>query len=136
MKNKTLYLLWGLGFIICCLLGFIPAPQGFLKVLLILSAAAFFVPGWIILYQADRNRDVENLKLIRGLSLVSLGGTLIFLVLNFLSGRGSVFAGDLLYSFLVIFSTPMVCSQYWVASIFIWACLLITSISSLKKAKK
>ena len=136
MKNKTLYPIWGGLFIICALLGFIPAPEGFLKVLLILVAAAFFVPGWILLYRADRDKDVASLKLIRGISLCSLGATLLFLVLNFMSGRGSEMAGELLYNFLVIFSTPMVCAQYWVASIFLWACLLMTSLSCLKKAKK
>lgn len=136
MKNKTIYLIWGLLYIICALLGFIPEPQGFGKALLILAAAAFFVPGWILLYRADRNGSIADLKIIRALCLISLGGTLIFLVLNFLSGQASVFAGDLLFGFLVIFSSPMVCAQYWVASIFLWACLLMTSLSALKKAKK
>ena len=136
MKNKTLYLIWSCLFIVCALLGFIPQPEGFLKGLLILVSASFFVPGWVLLFRAAKAKDFSSLKIIRTVCLVSLGSTLLFLVLNFLSGSGSQFAGDLLFGFLIIFSAPMVSFQYWVASLFLWACLLMTSISFIKRAKK
>lgn len=129
MKNKTLYLIWGGLFILCGLLGFIPAPAGFLKGLLVALSAVFFVPGWILLYRGQA-------KAVRNLSLASLGVTLLLLVLNFLSGRAAQAVGDYLYGLLVIFSAPMVCSQYWFFSLFVWACLLMAGISAVRKTKK
>jgi len=136
MKNKILYGSWGCLFIICALLGFIPEPEGFVRVLLILASAAFFVPGWILFYRAYKNAALPALQVIRNICLVSLGATLIFLVLNFLSAGNPNVSGELLYGFLIVFSAPMVCSQYWVASLFLWACLLMASLSAIKKVKK
>ena len=136
MKNKILYLIWGGLFILCALLGFIPQPQGFLYVVLLITALLFFVPGGLLLYNAYRNKDLSTMAVIRTLSLVSLSITLIFLVLNFLSVEAGEAAGDLLYGFLIIFSTPMVCSQNWLISLFLWACLLMSSISLQKQSKQ
>ena len=129
MKNKTLYLIWGGLFILCGLLGFIPEPVGFLKGLLVILSVAFFVPGWVLLYRGQA-------RAVRNLSAVSLGVTLFLLILNFLSGRAVQAAGEFLYGLLVFFSSPMICSQYWVLSLFLWACLLMTGISQAKKGKK
>ncbi len=129
MKNKTLYLIWGGLFILCGLLGFIPEPVGFLKGLLVALSVIFFVPGWVLLYRGQA-------RAVRNLSAVSLAVTLFLLVLNFLSGRAVQAAGEFLYGLLVFFSSPMICSQYWVLSLFLWACLLMTGISNLKKEKK
>jgi hypothetical protein len=136
MKNKILYLIWGGLFILCALLGFIPEPEGFLSVVLLITALLFFVPGGLLLYNAYRNKDLSTMAVIRTLSLVSLITTLIFLVLNFLSVEAGEAAGNLLYGFLIIFSTPMVCSQNWLISLFLWACLLMASISLGKQSKK
>ena len=135
MKNKHLFWIWGGLFILCALLGFIPQPVGFLKGLLVLFGVAFFTPGWVLLFRASKENDLSLIKTICILCLASLGSTLLFLVLNFLSGSGSQAAGNLLYGFLIIFSSPMVCTQYWVVSLFLWACLLMTGLSFLKKAK-
>ena len=136
MTKKHWFIVWGCLFILCALLGFIPEPGGFLKVLLVLAAALFFVPPWVLLYFSFRQADTGIARIIRGISLTSLGTTLFFLVLNLLSGHASPEAGNLLHGFLVIFSSPMVCSQYWVVSLFLWACLLMTSFSILHKSKK
>lgn len=136
MKNRVLYCIWGGLFILCALLGFIPEPEGFLKALMMITAAAFFVPGAVLLVRAYQALALGTLRVIRVLSLISLSFTLVFLVLNFLSAEAGEAAGKLLYGFLVIFSAPMVCSQLWIGSLFLWACLLMASISLLNKAKK
>lgn len=125
MNNKILYFVWGGLFILCGLLGFIPEPAGLGKWLLVVLSVGFFAPGWILLYRGKRN-------LIRNLSLISLAVTLLLLVLNFMSGRASEAAGDFLYGLLVFLSAPMVCSQYWIISLFLWACLLMSSLKSKK----
>lgn len=136
MQNKHLYGIWGFLFIMCALLGFIPAPDGFVKVLLILAAAVFFVPGWILYARAVNNKDISVLATIRTISLLSLGATLIFLVLNFLSAGNPNIPGEFLYGLLIIFSSPMVCFQYWIVSLFLWSCLLVSSFSAIRKVKQ
>jgi hypothetical protein len=76
------------------------------------------------------------LRCIRNISAASLILTLLLLVANFASVGASVAVGDFLYGLLVVVSAPMVCSQFWVVSLFLWACLLMVSISFLKKIKK
>jgi hypothetical protein len=41
--------------------------------------------------------------------------------------------GNLLHILLIIVSAPMVCGQYWVLSLFLWACLMIWAQKLLKK---
>ena len=136
MNLKTLFALWGSLFIVCAGLGFIPEPTGPVRVILTAASLAFFVPPALILHRAVKGRDTAVLKLVRNLSALSLGLTLVLLVLNFLCALRSETLGDLLYWILVIVSSPMVCSGYWVLSLFLWACLLMVSLSALKKVKK
>ena len=62
--------------------------------------------------------------------------TLFLLVANFLTAGATALTGDLLYGFLVILSAPMFCGQAWVLSLFLWACLLMSSLTCLKSTKK
>lgn len=133
MKQKHLFVLWGALFILCAILGFIPEPQGFLRILMIVLALGFFAVGWLILYRAEKDGDRHSLSLIRNLSAFSLGLTLLMLVGNFLSVAASETLGNIVYSILVIVSSPMVCSRYWALSMFLWACLLLTAQSRLRK---
>ena len=133
MSNKSLYFIWGGLFIFCGLLGFIPEPAGLLKALMVVSSLVFFVPGGMLLYLSKKSGDFRAVGVVRNLSLISLGVTLLLLVLNFLSGNASTAVGDFLHGLLVMLSAPMVCSQYWFMSLFLWACLLMTSLSFGKK---
>ena len=128
MNKKTLLVLWGVLFVLCAGLGFIPEPQGFLKGLMTALAVLFFLPPAWLLYRADR----ETVLLIRNLSALSLGVTLVTLILNFVLAVSSEFLGTVLHYVLVVVSAPMICSGYWVLSLFLWACLLM---ASLKKTK-
>ena len=133
MSNKTLYFIWGGLFILCGLLGFIPEPEGLVKALMVLSSVVFFVPGGILLYLSKQEGDLRTIGIVRNLSIISLAVTLVLLVLNFLSGNASAAMGDFLYGLLVMLAAPMVCSQYWFLSLFLWACLLMTALSMGKK---
>ena len=135
MSNKTLYFIWGGLFIFCGLLGFIPQPEGIVKVLMVLSSLVFFVPGAMLLYLNHKDGNLGTIKVVRNLSAISLGVTLFLLVLNFLSGKASDAMGEFLYGLLVMLSSPMVCSQYWFLPLFLWACLLMTALSLGKKKK-
>lgn len=133
MKQKALFVLWGGLFILCAGLGFIPQPEGFLRGLMTAAALGFFLVGWLILYRADKTGDRDSLLLVRNLSLLSLGLTLLLLVFSFLTLNVSQWMGDLVHVILVIVSSPMICSGYWSLSMFLWACLLLTARSYLKK---
>ena len=128
MKNKTVFTLWGGLFIVCAGLGFIPEPAGLLRLLLTAVSVLFFLPPAVLLYRAKQGRDDALRKLIRNLSALSLGLTLVLLILNFLTAFGTEAAGTMLYAMLVMVSSPMVCSGYWVLSLFLWACLLMASL--------
>ena len=133
MRNKTLYFIWGGLFIFCGLLGFIHQPEGIVKALMVVSSLVFFVPAGVLLYQNKKAGNLSAIATVRNLSAISLGVTLVLLVLNFLSGNAAAAVGDFLYGLLVFLSAPMVCSQYWFLSLFLWACLLMTAISFGKK---
>ena len=133
MKNKSLLILWSILYVLCALLGFIPSPTGFLRVLLALFAVAFFVPAFALLYKALTRSNRKLLGFLRLVSALSLGLTLLALVANFLGVLASEAVGNLLYVLLVLVSAPMVCSGYWVASLFVWACLLFATFLKSKK---
>ena len=129
MNKKMLFTLWGVLFILCAGLGFISVPEGAVKGLMTALSVLFFLPPVLLLWKADR----ETSLLIRNLSLLSLGVTLVTLILNFVMAVSSEFLGNVLHYILVIVSAPMICSGYWVLSLFLWACLLMVS---LKKTGK
>ena len=129
MNNKTLLALWGGLYILCGALGFVPEPTGALRILLILCCAAFFLPPLMLIRQG--NRDV--LQLIRTLALIWLILTTVLIILNFLSLGASVRLGNTLYCLLILVSSPMICGQSWVISLFGWSWLLFSSRQGLKK---
>lgn len=133
MSKKFLYALWGGLFILCAGLGFIPEPSGAAEVLMTVLSLVFFVPPALLLYRAGREEDRNTQKLVCCLSVLSLGLTLVLLVLNFLTVFRSEFVGNVLHYILVIVSSPMICSGHWAMSLFFWACLLMVSLGQLRK---
>ena len=137
MSKKVLFSLWGGLFILCAGLGFIPGfsdtvgggAQGVLTVLSVL----FFLPRGLIVWNGAKTKDVHSLKLVRNLSALSLGLTLLVLILNMLAAVGSEILGNVLHGILIIVSAPMVLSGFWALSLFLWACLLLASGSMVKK---
>jgi len=136
MSIKQLFTLWGVMFIVCAGLGFIPEPHGILRGVLTVCALIFFLPGAMLLRLGQKRQDRHTLSLVRSLSVASLGLTLVLLVLNFLTALRSEALGDVLYYVLTIVSSPMVCSGYWALSLFLWACLLAGSVQCLRKCPK
>jgi hypothetical protein len=135
MNKKVLFALWGGLFILCGGLGFIPEPAGFWRGLMTALSVIFFLPGGALLYRGKKEGDRKLVTVIRNLSAASLGLTLVALVANFLCFAAPNAVGDGLYAVLVIVSSPMVCSGYWLLSLFLWACLLVVSLDTLKMKK-
>ncbi len=135
MKKNTLFALWGGLFILCAALGFIPAPKTALQILMTILSVVFFLPGALLLRLSAETHDRNTALLVRNFSIASLSLTAVLISANFLSVLGSARLGEILHSILVIVSAPMVCSGYWVLSLFLWACLMVGSINILKNKK-
>lgn len=133
MKNKSLLAIWGIFYIICAGLGFIPEPEGAVRIFLTAISVLFFVPPAILLFDAFSSGDKKTIRLIRLLSALSLALTLVLLTANFLAALGASWLGTLLHILLVIGSAPMLCSNYWVLSLFLWAVLLVASCQKRKE---
>lgn len=129
MNKKVLFALWGVLYVLCAGLGFVPQPEGALRVLLVILAAASFLPPLLLIRAGGK----ATLRLIRNLAAIWLALTVVLIIANFLTLAASTLVGNILYSLLVIVSSPMVCGQYWVLSLFGWAYLLFDSINALGK---
>jgi hypothetical protein len=114
-------------YVLCTLLAFLPSPTGFLRVLLLLLALVFFIPGGMLVFYGLKENNRKTLRQLRIVSILSLGLTLAALVGNFLTVLASDAVGTALYVLLVLVSTPMVCSSLWILSLFLWACLLMAT---------
>ena len=136
MKKSAFFALWGGLFIACAGLGFVPAPQGFLKWLLVALSVAFFIPPALIAREAAREKDRVTLRLLRNLSIASLVLTVVVLIGNFLTVTASEAMGIAMYIVLVVVSTPMICGQYWLLSLFLWAFLMTYCVSRLMRKKR
>ena len=134
MDNGILLSLWGGMYILCCVLGFATPADNFSRVFMTVLSVLFFLPPAYIVWQAKQKKDGKTLRLVRRISLLSLGLTTVTLVANFLSvlARTEVI-GTLLQWLLALVSVPMLCSNAWILSLFCWACLLFASGQKKKK---
>ena len=135
MTKKYLYPIWGAMYAICAYLGLLPEQNAVGKAVMTAMSVLFFVPGFCLLGIAISQKNKKDLKYLRLVSGIILGLTLLALVGNILSIMGSITLGNVLHVVLVLVSVPMMCSQYWILSMFLWACLLMTAIMKLKKKK-
>ena len=133
MNKKILTVLWAGLFIVCAGLGFIPEPEGAVRIVLTVLSLVFFLPPALLLYGAGKQQDKATAQLIRNLAVLSLGLTLVLLILNFLTVLSSQALGQILHYVLTIVSAPMICSGHWAMSLFLWSCLLTGSQRQLKQ---
>ena len=135
MKEKITYGVWACLYILCVGLGFVTDPQGVGKVLLVMTALIFFLPGAWLLYSGFRQKDRKMLLHLRLVSLCSLMLTLAALVAFFLSVNASDAVNKVFFEILALVSAPMLCGQYWFLSLFLWACLLMGTLYKTNKKK-
>ena len=132
MKNKTLYILWAVLFVLCAVLGFFRETVTEGTWLMTLLSVLFFAPPGTLLWRARKGKDDHTRLLIRNLSGASLGLTLVLLVANLMAALGSEWLGNFLDALLTVLSTPMKASGYWALSLFLWAFLFIASLKGKK----
>ena len=129
MKNlsyKMLYIAWAILFALTVVLGFLfPEAEGAgAKIALLLTAAVFFLPPWLILRKSRKEGRRFHGWLIGFLAMASIVLTLVLLVLNLMSPMWNEQLGIALNAALVIISAPMVCSNFYVLPLFLWGMLL------------
>ena len=124
MKKILLYIVWGCMAALCIGLGTLEATELLLQIPLTVLAVMFFVPGGILLYDAITEHDRKEVLRIRWISIVSLSLTLVTMIAFILTAAVGAAAADILYDILILVSCPMICGQYWLVSLFLWACLL------------
>ena len=134
MRRSTLWIIWGVFYIICAGLGFIPEPAGIVRAMLFLLSLLFFVPPAVLLHEAKKAADRVTLLRLRRICAASLGLTLALLIGSILSALGTTALDTPLHIALGLVSAPMFCSNYWVVSLYLWAVLLIASF--VKKKEK
>ena len=133
MTVTAYYTLWAGMFVLTAGLGLIPEPTGFTKICLVILSIGFFVPPACLLKAAEKRNARMHMQIVRNLAFTSLVLTIVLVIANFLSLRASVLVGNVLYILLCVVTAPMVCSQYWVLSLFGWACLMLWAHSLLRK---
>ena len=127
MKKSVVYGIWAVLYCICVGLGFVSEPVGLGKALLVATALIFFLPPFYLIFTAKKEKDRKTVLVLRLISIGVLALSLILLVLNFLSVYFSAETGLVLHVLLAMSSAPMLCGQYWVMSLFLWAALMILS---------
>ena len=132
-RKSKLYIAWGIMYVICTILGFINTNNGLLQAIFALVSMGFFLPGGILLYEAVGEKDKKTVHTVRYLSIASLSLTVLTLIGNVLTLPASEAVGDRMYGLLIVVSTPMISSQAWAISLFLWACLLMGSFIKKKK---
>lgn len=124
MRKTILHIVWGAAYILCACLGFIQQRTEAVQGLLTALSVLFFLPPALLLFFAAREGDKKEAGLLLRLSGLSLGLTLLGLVLTIATAAGSKTLVSAANVFLTLVSAPMYCAGSWALSLFCWACLL------------
>ena len=133
VKEILSYCVWLCLYILCVGLGTIEEAAGIGKVLFILTGLIFFLPGVYLLHLGKREKNKKITLRVRIVAICSLSLTAIVFCANVIAVSADASVGRILYDMLNLVSAPMFCAQYWIISIFLWACLLSASFQKKKK---
>jgi len=133
LKELVLYAVWFCLYILCVGLGTVETVEGIGKVLFLLTSLIFFLPGVLLLVLAKQENNRKIALRVRIVSICSLALTVIVFCTNVIAVAASSQMGSFLNDLLNLVSAPMFCSQYWILSLFCWACLLWTSFLKFNK---
>ena len=126
LSYKTLYIAWAVMFVLTAALGFAfpEVENGWGRVGLALIAVLFFLPPGLVLDQAKAAGHRFHVRLVGFLALGSLLLTVVLLALTLISFIWSDALANALYGALVIVSSPMICSNCYAISLFLWGTLI------------
>ena len=126
-KEMILYAAWLCLYILCVGLGTVEEVEGIGKVLFVLTSLIFFIPGVWLLILGFKEKNKKMLLRVRICAICSLTLTVAVFCANVAAVAASSQLGSTLHEILNLVSAPMFCSQYWILSLFCWACLLSAS---------
>ena len=135
VKEWILYGIWVCLYILCVGLGTVEHVEGFGKVLFFLTGLIFFLPGICLLIMGFREKRKNTVLRVRIISVCSLALTVVLFCANVMAVSAGSSAGAVLNDLLNVVSAPMFCMQYWIISIFCWACLLSASLMKFQNKK-
>ena len=129
LPYKHLYRAWGGLFALTAVLGLLfPGAQNPLGLYLLrLIAVVFFLPPWLVLAKARQEGSLFHIRLLRCLAIASLGMTLVLVCAGILAAPHSQALGDLIHVLMSVICAPLVCSNFYVLPMFLWATVLIGS---------
>lgn len=128
MKQRILFVLWAILYGVCAGLGFVAHPTDAQSVAMTVLSLLFFVPGALLLADAVVKKSRKLLLAVRIISIVSLSLTILVFIANLASAAASDAVGNALYYALLLVSAPMVSMGFELFSLFLWACLLFSTI--------
>ena len=126
-KELLLYAGWICLYILCVGLGTVGNMEGVGKVFFVLTSLIFFLPGAWLLGMGIKNKNRKTVLRVRIIAICSLALTVIVFCANVAAVTASMEVRAFLHELLILVSSPMFCAQYWVLSLFCWACLLSAS---------
>jgi len=134
LTYKTLYQLWAGLFALTAVLGLLfPGVQNAVgRFFLMLISVVFFIPPWTILIRARAEGNRHHLRLVRYLALANLSLTMVLFCAGILSVRWGEATGNLIHILMTIICAPLVCSNYYVLPMLLWATLLTGSFGGKK----
>ena len=132
VKELILYAAWLCLYILCVGLGTVEEVEGAGKVFFVLTSLIFFLPGVALLILGRKEKNKKMILRVRIAAICSLALTVIVFCANVIAVGASSQVGSFLNDLLNLVSAPMFSSQYWVLSLFCWACLLSASFTKAK----
>ena len=127
MKEKVLYIFWLCFYILCVGLGTVTGRSAGLNIAFTVLSLLFFLPGILLLWEGVRTDNQKMLLRVRLVSGISLILTVSLIVLNILTVTAGAAVGKVLNDLLILVSAPMFCCYWRGLSLFLWACLFVSS---------
>lgn len=127
-KNTVVYIVWAVLYCACVGFSFVKPSNGGGEAFLVALSIAFFVPAYILAFQAKKQENRKVLKTLRWISIGVLAMAMVLLALNILSVKFSAQTGLLLYVMLAMFAPPLACAEQWALSLFLWAVLMMLTL--------
>ena len=132
LKELISYGIWLCLYILCVGLGTVEGAEGIGKVLFVLTSLIFFIPGIALLVMGFGEKNRKMILRVRIVAICSLVLTVVVFCCNVAAAAASSEWGNFLHDLLNLVSAPMFCAQYWILSIFLWACLLSASFTKIR----
>lgn len=127
MKEKVLYVFWLCFYILCVGLGTVAERSTGLDIAFTILSLIFFLPGVLLLWEGVQSGSRKMLLRLRLVSLASLVLTVSLIVLNILTVTAGDKVGQVMNDLLILVSAPMYCCHWHWVSLFLWACLFVSS---------